>query len=220
MPLPTGYNDINPVVNKYGRKLTLGNIVHQKWVDPAALDADGYLTTKAGPNTATATYKKDGGTLDGVLAGVPDVPRNVVIAVTHASAVVALSGTITGYDPNGKLMTEAWSVTAGGTSKTFTGKKAFSIVSQVTVTAAADASTDSVVIGTGKVLGLAVKASVVTMLCDIYDGAASGTASALVKGSDTATEDPRGTYTPFNTVTTGHTYEVAYIADYADIVGY
>jgi hypothetical protein len=192
-------------------------IYHQQWTNPAAADDNGYLTTTAGPNAATAVYADglNGGGLVGALVsgGIakPDFARNVVITVTHASAVVAESGTITGLDAYGRRITEAWSVTAGGTSKVFTGAKAFSRIISVSVTAATDASTNSNIIGTGVVFGLDVKMSVASAVKERVDGSIVTNGTFVAAGTGTA--DARGTYSPNTAPDGAHDYDVWYISD-------
>lgn len=216
MPLPTGYVAHNTANARSGRKLVLTDLVHAVFTNPAAKTTNGIKTSVAGPNTTTVTYNITDGTLDGSLGSGGQMqfpfPRNVVITVTHATAVVALSGTITGLDQDGHLMTEAWSVTAGGTSKTFTGKKAFSAILSLSVTAAADASTDTLIAGNGDVLGLPVKCSLAKAIQE-WSGGAVVTNGVVVAASAAATDDPVGTYAP-NTIPNGSTaYEVVYVSD-------
>jgi len=223
MPLPDGYNGIgNTNVTRGGRnrRVPVGSLVRFGFyangvaVGPAAAVANGLLTTLAGPNTTTATLIPGNGLNGSLVSGsnaVFDYPRNVVITVTHASAVVALSGVITGKDYAGNVMTEAWSVTAGTASKTFTGKKAFKSVSSVTIVAAADASADSIVIGSGTVFGLYAPCDVASPVKELTDGAIV-TNGTLVAKSSSASADRFGTYSP-NTAPNGtHTYEVWYIS--------
>lgn len=208
MPLPNNYAGSQRVNARSNRVINLSTIYHQAWVDPATIVTNGVSVSAAGPNTTS---------MDAVIVGgkvVFDYPRNVVITVTHGSAVVALSGVISGLDLDLKPMTEAWSVTAGGTTKTFTGKKAFKIVTGVTVVAVADASLDSVVIGNGKVLGLDVKAAApqITLLKE-YENGAAPTAGVLVAGSSAATDDPRGTYTPNSALNGALDFDIYFMTD-------
>lgn len=212
------------------RPKVLSALYHQSW-NPAAVAAvaNGFKTTVAGPNTTTITYYRTGYTgggnvvFDGSLAsGVLDYSRNVVITVTHATSVVAVNGVISGVDIYGKNLTEAWSVTATGTSKTFTGKKAFARVDTITVVAASDASTDSVVMGTGNVLGLDLKAcrsgdpsvaAIGKAILEISNNTIVTTGS-IAAASTNAAEDPRGTYTPGSGNPDGsRIYDIWYISD-------
>lgn len=219
MPLPAGYVT-GAGISVKGIQRTLSRLYHQKLSSPAPIAAatNNILTTKAGPNTTTVVYSTtDSPLFDGTLFSggrvVLDYARNIVITVTHATAVVALSGVITGKDIFGDVMTEAWSVTAGGTSKTFTGKKAFQSILSVSVVAAADASADSVVIGTGTVFGLDVTSQIGgagASVKEIVDGSLVTTGTLVAKS---ATDDPRGTYSPATAPNGAHTYECIYITD-------
>ena len=185
--------------------------------DPAAAATNAYVTTVAGPNTTTVTYYRSGGSGDVVFAGTlangkPDYPRNVVVTVTHATSVVALSGTITGIDYHGRVITEAWSVTATGVTKTFTGAKAFKRVDSVTVVAAADASADSVVIGTGTVFGFPVKVSVASAVKEVAAGSVV-TNGTVVAASTASTADAQGTYSPNTAPNGSNDYSVWVISD-------
>lgn len=215
MPLPASYFSTRGVVVRNTQRV-LSAVYKQSWTNPAAAATNAYQTTQAGPNTTTVTYYRTGYTPAGntvfagtLAAGVPDYPRNVVVTVTHGSAVVALSGTISGIDVYGRNISEAWSVTAGSTSKTFTGKKSFYRVDTVTVTAAADASADSVVVGTGTVFGFDVKCSVASAVKETSAGSVV-TNGTLVAASTASTDDIRGTYSP-NSAPNGATSYVAWI---------
>lgn len=215
MPLPADYVT-NRGLTIRGIRRNFGAIYHQSWVNPAILDADGYKTSFAGPAAAgTVEYTPTSG-LNGALVSAgraaPDVPRNVVITVTHGTAVVAESGVIEGLDLNGDFMSEAWSVTAGGTSKVFTGAKAFAAVTRITLTVAADASTNTNTIGTGTVLGLDVRLSVASAVKERVDGAIV-TTGTFVAASTAAAADPRGTYSPATAPDGAHDYDVWVISD-------
>lgn len=183
----------------------------QVWTDPAAADTDGYSASHTG---AAAASTRDM-TLGGVLAGIADYARNVVITVTHGSAVVAMSGTIYGTDINGNQISEAWSVTAGGTSKVFTGAKAFKTVTRITETVAADASTNTIIAGTGNVLGLDLPAAlggVGVALKEIAAGSLVATGT-LVAASQSASADRNGTYLPATVPNASNDYSVYYLVD-------
>lgn len=220
MPLPASYFGAQGItLGPKGKQLLLSGLVRQDWTNPAAGSLTAFLTTSAGPNTATNTAYRTGyqpaGNLvfDGALAaGATDFARNVVITVTHATAVVALSGTISGIDINGKQITEAWSVTAGTTSKTFTGKKGFARVDTVTIVAASDASADTVKIGTGNVFGLAAKNAVASAVKEVSAGSVV-TNGTFVATSTATTDDFRGTYSPNTTPDGTKTYTVWIISD-------
>lgn len=193
-------------------------VYHQQWVDPIAVVTNGILTTLAGPNTTTLTLTPGAGLNGSLVSGtrlVLDFARNVVITVTHGTAVVAESGVITGKDVYGRDMTEAWSVTAGGTTKTFTGKKAFKTITQITITAVADASANSNIIGNGNVLGLDVNSALGVAGGAVKEivAAALVTTGTLVAKSTAATDDPRGTYLPASAPDGSRDYDLWYVSD-------
>ena len=199
MPLSASYLGHGAARTRRGNQVVLSGLYHFSLVNAVAVVTNGYVTTIAGPNTTTITP-----TLNGSLVtageGRPDKPRNVVITVTHGSAVVAESGVITGFADAARRVpiTEAWSVTAGGTSKTFTGKKSFAVVTRVTITAASDASANSNIVGSGKVFGIPVKVSGPKAILELDDGSVV-TTGTVVAGSSVSTEDPFGTYSPSGT---------------------
>lgn len=217
MPLPASYVSSRGL-NVRGRNLLFSTIYKQSWVNPAAVVTNGYKTAFAGPNTATVEYTPASGLNGSLVSGgraVPDFPRNVVITVTHGSAVVAESGVITGLDINGDVITEAWSVTAGGVSKTFTGKKAFAAITSVTVTAAADASTNTNIIGTGQVFGFEARVALGgagAAVKESVDGAIV-TTGTIAAASSAATDDPRGTYSPATAPDGAHDYIAWVLSD-------
>lgn len=148
---------------------------------PAAAVAD-YLVKAATstelPNTETVTYtpSTDGDSpLDGDASVVSVLPfgasetvsawavndgaafgRNLAAAVT-ATTVAAMTITISGYDYLRRAMTETLTISAGGTSKSATGKKAWKWVTSVAITAAGNAEGNTLNLGTGSVLGLPVR---------------------------------------------------------------
>jgi hypothetical protein len=217
MPLPADYIT-GAGVTVRGVPRRLARLYRQTWTNPAALVANGIKTAFAGPNTTTFEFTPLSGFNGSLLSGnrvVLDFPRNVVITVTHGSAVVAESGVIEGLDEYGDFLSEAWSVTAGGTTKTFTGKKAFKAVTRVTVTAATDASANTNTIGTGNVLGLNVKSSVggvASAVKELVDLAIVATGT-LVAASVAATDDFRGTYLPATVPDGAHDYDVTFITE-------
>ena len=111
---------------------------------PDTADADGYFVSQdlTALGVASVSTTAAAAIAAAALAGVADVPRNVVAAWT-GSAVL----TVTGYDEYGNLMVEK---SASGT--TFTGKKAFKRVTNIAVSA----NVTSLTVGTGDVLGLPI----------------------------------------------------------------
>lgn len=139
---------INPLV-----KFSLGA--------PLTLDANGLIVAATGaelPNAETINYAfPSAGTspLDGAnQTGTLDVPRNITIAVTHASSVVAMTVVVTGKDKYGDALVESIAIAATGTTQAGTGKKAFKSVSNIALTAAGDSTTNTLDLGWGDVLGL------------------------------------------------------------------
>lgn len=208
MPLDRSYLSNRGFRGDSGNRIIPATIIKDSWTDPATADADGFSASHAGAAAAGTTNM----TLGGALAGVNDFARNVVITVTHASSVVAMSGTITGTDMYGKVITEAWSVTATGTTKTFTGKKAFKTVTSITETVAADASANSIVAGNGTVLGLSTKAAVASAVKEVAAGSVA-TNGTVVAGDSAATADARGTYSPNAAPDGSKDYVVYYLSD-------
>lgn len=166
------------------------------------------------PDTETVTYlaSQTGSPLDaaGLLATttiqyrgvdktvwVVPTPRNIVAVATHGSSVVAMTVLITGYDDLLRPMTESLSITAGTTSKTATGKKAFKYIYSVAITAASNAEANTLDVGTGVVLGLKYALSSAERAFFNMDGAAQTTVTVVAADTtDPATAttgDSRGT---------------------------
>lgn len=212
MPLPASYLQPGGTATKRGRpRTTPSQIIRQTFTNPSTIDPDGISASHAGAAAAGTTNMTIGGAL--ATGGVARLSpaRNVVITVTHASAVVAMSGTITGTRL-GKTVTEAWSVTAGGTSKTFTGAVAFDTVTSITEVVAADASTNTIIAGDGKKLGLDFRCSAPEIIEELEDGAAPA-AGTLVVASTSANADSRGTYTPNSTLNGALDFDIWYLCD-------
>lgn len=182
--------------------------------NPLATDDDAYLTTTAGPNAATTSPTLVGARVTGGI-GRPDYPRNVFITVTHATSVVAMSGVIIGVGMDERPLTEAWSVTATGTSKVFTGKKAFKRVTAVTLVAAGDASANSVIVGMGKVFGFGFPVAVASAIKEIASGSLV-TNGTVVAASTASTDDPYGTYSPNANPDGSADFEVYVISKYPE----
>ena len=221
-PLPSDYQGTHRVNARTNNRVIAGSMmIHEAWPAPGGNDArgpvpaavaNGYSLAHAG---AVAVGTRDmvlGGprVIQGV--GQPVYLRNVVITVTHAAAVVAMSGIIYGNDAAGKPIQEAWAVIAGGLTQTFTGKKAFQIVTRITETNAADASANTIIAGTGATLGLSAKVSVPSLLKEVVDGVVVVT-GVVVGASAAAAADALGTYTPAAAPDGVHLYSVYYISD-------
>ena len=211
MPLSASYLRPDAYIKK-GRKITPSRVFKDSWTNPITLDADGYSVSHAGAGSASTRNMTLGGALTTGGVGIADFARNVVITVTHASAVVAMSGVITGTDIFGNTITEAWSVTAGTTSKTFTGKKGFKTVTSISETVAADASANSIVAGTGVVFGLSAPLAVASALKETSAGSVV-TNGVFVAASVAATDDAQGTYAPNSAPNGSTSYVVWYLSD-------
>ena len=130
-----------------------------------------------------------------------DVPRNLVAAVTHGSAVVAMTIVVTGYDRWREKVVEQFDITAGGGSKTDVGNKALAFVESVAITSAGNATTNTLNLGSGTKLGLPYKLANVYDLLSYFAGAVEELASVTIAAADTTaatatTGDVRGTVTP------------------------
>lgn len=209
MPLPTDYRNARAVRTRKNRKRNMSAIYKQTWTNSEASDANGLSVSHNGAASAGTTSQTLGGALSGDMGL---YTKNVVIVVTHASAVVAMNGIITGTDMFGNVITEAWAVTAGTTSKTATGAKAFATVTGITEIVAADASANSIISGSGELLGLELPASSVGIVAEEEDGAIP-TAGAIVKASTSATADRYGTYEPNSVPDGANDYILYYIVD-------
>src|SRR5271166_3560760 len=115
-------------------------------------------------------------------AGIPDVPRNVVGAWTTSSTI-----TVKGFDQYGVATSEVQT----GTS--FTGKKAFAVITSITSSASITAAT----FGNAAVLGLPFACSTGNwfgaLLADASD-AGTFVQADFTSPATTSTGDPRGTY--------------------------
>lgn len=138
--------------------------------------------------------------------------RNLVSVVTHATAIVAMTILYSGYDYLKRAVSELHTITATGTSKTFTGGKAIYWLESVAITAAADASANTLNVGTGSKLGLPYALEKVGYLTNPSIGGVQElvnvASNATVVAADatdpatTATGDVRGTIA-FNTALDG-----------------
>lgn len=177
---------------------------------PLTLDADGLMLDATGaelPNANTITYvfATGGGTtpLDGAnTTGVLDKPRNVTAAATHGSAVVAMTIRVTGKDEYGVTVVEDLSISAGGTSQAAAGKKAFKSITSIALTSAGNATTNTLDMGWGDVLGLPYRlAGKYDLLSFSADETAETITSTVVAAVATdpataTTGDVRGTIDP------------------------
>jgi len=210
-PLLSGYGNPGNAQTTRGRRFSLAHLHKQSWTNPLAIDDNGILTATAGPNATTITPTLVGAY---VAAGVATLahPRNVIVTVTHNSSIVACNGVVTGTDMYGKTITETWAVTATGTSKTDGTAKAFKTVTSVTIIAATDASANTIIVGTGDVLGLEMVNVITSPVKELEDGAAP-TAGVLVAGSTSANVDEYGTYDPNSALDGAKDFVIWYIVD-------
>ena len=209
MPLPAGYRNARAVRTRKNRKRNMSAIYKQTWTNAAALDPNGISVSHAGAAVAGTTLQTIGGAL---AASLGPYARNFIITVTHASSIVAMNVIVTGEDMFGNVITETWAVTATGTSKLSTGLKAFAVVTSITEVIAADASTNTIISGTGDVLGLELPASSITPVAEEEDGAAP-TAGVVVAASSVATADRYGTYEPNSALDAAIDLDLWYIVD-------
>jgi hypothetical protein len=194
---------------------------HQVFTNPPVADVDGVIATHIHSTVAGAeTLTVLPASMDGATAPLGVLPmscgQNITINVVHASSIVAVSGTITGYDMYGNVITETWAVTATGTDKTATGNKAFKKITSITFVTVADGRANEYTAGYGSKLGLdriCASAKFVNEECD----GAQVTAGTIVKGvAASATADARGTYVPNTTANGAHDYDVWYIVETVD----
>jgi len=198
--------------------LEIAHLFPKMWGAIATADAEAIMkdaTSTELPNNSTVTYLASTGDgaspLDAVgrlatttlqYAGVSytayviPTPRNMSMAVTHGSSIVAMSATIYGFDEYMEPMTETLSVTAGTTSKTATGKKAFKWVWKITLNSASDATANTADIGTGVLIGFPVRVDYAEQVILNMDGVPQTTVTIVAADTTTAsatTGDVRGT---------------------------
>ena len=217
---------INPIT-----KVSLGS--------PVTLDADGIIaaaTSTELPNAETVTYTgaTDGTSpMDGAIAApstvfmnganktvyVLDVPRNITVAVTHGSSVVAMTILVSGYDQYKMPMSELLTITATGTSKTAAGTKAFKYVESIDLISAGNAETNTLNLGWGDVLGLpyalAAKSDFFTngtFFNEVLESTAPTVVAAVTSAATTTTGDVRGTV-DLNSAMDGSAVSVWYKTD-------
>jgi hypothetical protein len=165
-----------------------------------------------------------------VLVWTLDAPRNIVATNTKTGTTAALTVLISGYDLYKRPMTELLTLAATATTITAIGKKAFKYIASIAITSAANATTNSLIVGTGSALGLpyalksvgdVFKASLGGAQ-ELVNVASNATVVAAVATSPAtnATGDVRGTIT-FNGALDGAKEAVvwAYIAGRNTAVG-
>lgn len=181
--------------------------------DDSMVDA---ATSTELPNNATITYTPDTDgtsptdgaqgttTVKGVTYWVLDVPRNVSCLTTHATSIVAMTVKVTGLDEYFEPMSETITVAATGTSETDAGLKAFKYIRSIAITSAGNATTNTLNVGFGDVLGLPyrVNSKDHILIFENLVPVATGTFVAAVT-TDPATAitgDVRGTIDPTATL--------------------
>lgn len=209
---------------------------------PIALAANTLVTAATStelPNTNTITYTPatdgtspiDSGSrptvtsiqtgANGLVSVWPlDVPRNVTAAATHGTSVVAMTITVTGYDVYLQKMVETLSIAATGTSQSAAGKKAFKYISSIAITAAADATANTLNMGWGNALGLPFRMDdksdlMQTWFNDVLEATVPTIALAVTTTPTATTGDVRGTIT-LNSSTNGSTVEIYMVATPTD----
>jgi hypothetical protein len=166
-----------------------------------ATDGTAPLDNTDSPAPITITTATGGSALVWPL----DVPRNIVSTNAKTGTTAAITVLISGYDLYKRPMTELQTLAATATSVTVAGKKAFKYVASIAIASAANATTNSLVVGTGSALGLpyALKS-----LGDVFKASLGGVqelinvaSNATVVAADatspatTVTGDARGTIT-------------------------
>ncbi len=198
--------------------VALSMLIKDSWTNPATASTTAYISTALTgatyqPNNSTVVTAR-GASWDGTLGstGKPPHPRNVVVTTTHSSAVVACTVTVTGKDLYGRTITEAFTVSAGGTSQTNTGTTAFWQVDSITIASASNCTANSTQLGTGAVLGLSMPNAVASAVKEIAAGSVvtNGVFTAM---STSANADKRGTYAPNSAPDGSRDYTVWYICD-------
>jgi hypothetical protein len=150
--------------------------------------AAGALTLTAGTSVKSVT------TAGGVTALQLDLPR--AVSITQAAAGTQRTFTVSGYDYYGQAMSEAITSTV---SSTVNGKKAFFLITGVTV--AGGGTTTAVTVGTSDILGLPVRVFNVAYVASVKSNNTLAQDAGTFVAADTATAttttgDVRGTYTP------------------------
>ena len=188
--LYTGKGNFAPLFGKNKRNgVPLMAITKIDMGTPDADDPNGIIASQS--LTALGVFSVDvtaaAALAAAALAGVADVPRNLVAAWTGTAVL-----TVTGTDEYDQVMSEA---SASGT--TFTGAKAFKTVTDVSVSADVTLLT----VGTGEVFGLpyllTARSDILGFFTNLVE---EGNTSTFVAGDSTpattTTGDVRGTVTP------------------------
>lgn len=201
-----------PTTNLSILRATPTVILKATFTDVSTIDDNGLVTSVAGVASASTAALSLAGALCSGGVGTFVVPRAITVTVTHGSSIVAQTFSFVGTDQYGRSISETVSITATGTSKTGTTKQAFKTITAASQTAAADASTNTIIVGDSKVLGLPFKCASVVSVAEELNGAAA-TAGTLVAASSAAGSDLRGTYTPNGTPNDSNDWAVWYLSD-------
>lgn len=203
-------NKLNTAYNK-ATKFSLGS--------PAAVSANALISAATStelPNNATKTYTTatdNVSPLDGAIAAPAsllmsdgqqhlvwslDASRNLTAAVTHATSVVAMTILISGFDLNKNPLSELLTIAATGTSQAAAGKKAFKYIESYAIVSAGDATTNTLNVGFGDVLGLPyVLGEKSDLLQTWFNQVVEATVPTVVVADtgtvSTTSGDPRGT---------------------------
>lgn len=203
--------------------LPVDPVAFVNWGAPLALDTNAFVAAATGaelPNAATKTYTTADAAVSPIDdAGLPatssvimadgiaysvwtmDVPRNFTEVTTHSTSIVAMTITVSGFDEYGVAMSELFTVTATGTTKAVAGKKAFKYVKSIAITAAGDATANTLNAGFGDVLGLPFRMDNKNKFIPMGNGAPDASATLVIAddtAATTSTGDVRGTV-DFNT---------------------
>lgn len=171
----------------------ISTLMHMRRLDLGApvVGASNNIWTSAALTTAAGASVPTGALLVGGVCDLGCTGRNVIAAWTGTAVI-----TITGKDIFGATVVEK---SASGTS--LTGKKAFKIVTSISVSA----DVTGLTVGTGNVLGLPARVPAAGNIVKEYEDGALATAGTFVAGlaldteSTATTADIRGTYVPNST---------------------
>lgn len=218
-----GGGNFPPIFGTNGRNGAPVNLITKVSLGaPALIVTDGIIkaaTTTELPNTETVTYTAadravspmDSASVPALATIQPSIggsasvfnlatPRNLILTVTHGSSVVAMTCVITGYDVWGQKMAELFTITAGTTSKTATGKKAFKTILSIAFTAAGNAEANTANLGWGDVLGLPYALAGKSDIVAWFENDAQVLPTTVVVADSTtataSTGDVRGTIAP------------------------
>lgn len=159
---------------------------------------DGVAPLNNGSKPVVAAVKMADGTTQNVYP--LDQPRNVTLNATHGASLIAMTLLVTGYDEYRVAIQELFTITATGTTKTVTGKKAFKWILSYAFTSAGNATTNTANVTWGNVFGLRYRVTDPNACIGMTNGVPDYT-QVVVAADDTnpptsSTGDCRGTFTP------------------------